>query len=216
VLTLAFDTATPATTVALVRGSKILAERSHIDPRRHAELLIPTINAVLAEASLTLRDVSDVVVGVGPGAFTGLRVGLVTARSLGDALGVSVHGVVTLDAIAAASGLEQPFVVVTDARRREIFWATYASAFSRDEGPFVGKPEEVAERVRSRPAIGAGATPFAELFGDTRGPDLPSAGALAQVAYRKLAAGGVLPPAAPMYLRRPDVTHSAGPKSVLS
>ena len=174
------------------------------------------VDAVLGEANIALSAVTDIVVGVGPGAFTGLRVGLVTARALGDALGVPVHGVVTLDALALESGLEEPFAVVTDARRREVFWATYSDAFTRDAGPIVAEPSDVASQLRGRPVVGANATPFADLFDDVRDPDLPAAGALARYAHRRLAAGRSLLPPEPMYLRRPDITPSSGPKSVLA
>ena len=215
-LILGLDTATPATTVAVVRSGEVAAERSPVDSRKHVELLIPTIHAVLEDAGVNLAQVTDVAVGVGPGAFTGLRVGLVTARSLGAALGIPVHGVVTLDAMAAASGLEEPFAVVTDARRREVFWATYAGGFTREQGPFVGKPDEVAKSLGDRPVVGANVTPFAELFHDVREPDLPSAAALAQIVYRALTAGESLLPPEPVYLRRPDAIPSSGPKSVLT
>jgi tRNA threonylcarbamoyl adenosine modification protein YeaZ len=216
VLILGLDTATPATTVGVVRGGEVVAERSQVDSRRHVELLVPTIHAVLEDAGIDLAQVTDIAVGVGPGAFTGMRVGLATARSLGVALGIPVHGVVTLDGIAAASGLKESFAVVTDARRREVFWATYTDGFTRAEGPFVGRPDEVAKAVGHRPVVGARATPFAEMFDDIREPDLPSAAALAQIVSRALASGEGLMPPEPMYLRRPDVTPSSGPKSVLS
>lgn len=101
VLLLAFDTATAAVTVALHDGESVLAEHSDTDARRHGELLAPAITRVLAEAGRRRSEITDVAVGVGPGPFTGLRVGLVTARSLGDALGVPVHGVCSLDILAA-------------------------------------------------------------------------------------------------------------------
>lgn len=91
-LLLALDTATPAVTVALHDGSRVLAESRQVDARRHGELLLPAVDRVLAEAGRTLDAVSDIVVGVGPGPYTGLRVGLVTAATFGAALDVPVHG----------------------------------------------------------------------------------------------------------------------------
>ncbi len=99
-LLLALDTATPAVTVALHDGHRVLAEVSEVDARRHAELLAPGIEAVLAQAGATTRDLTAIAVGTGPGPFTGLRVGLVTARTLASTLGVPVHGVCTLDVLA--------------------------------------------------------------------------------------------------------------------
>src|SRR3569623_476774 len=96
---LAFDTATPAITVALHDGGTALAESSTVDARRTGELLAPGIAAVLAQAGRTVAEVTAVAVGVGPGPFTGLRVGLVTARTFGGALGIPVHGLCTLAAL---------------------------------------------------------------------------------------------------------------------
>jgi tRNA threonylcarbamoyl adenosine modification protein YeaZ len=91
VLLLAFDTATPAVTAAVHDGERVLAETSTVDARRHGELLMPSIIGVLSQAGATMQDVTDVAVGTGPGPYTGLRVGLVTARVLGAVLGVPVH-----------------------------------------------------------------------------------------------------------------------------
>ncbi len=98
---LAFDTATPAVTVAVHDGYDVVAHESAVDARRHGELLAPSIAAVLAKAGARPGDVTAIAVGTGPGPYTGLRVGLVTARVLGEALGVPVDGVCTLDIIAA-------------------------------------------------------------------------------------------------------------------
>ena len=217
-LVLALDTATPATTVALVRredatvqpdgaSDEVLAEDVHVDPRRHAEVLMPMVDAVLAAAGVDRRDLARVVAGVGPGAYTGLRVGVATAQALGVALGIPVLGAVTLDALAVGSGLrERPFAVVTDARRREVFWARYDEHGRRTSGPDVGAPGVVAQELRGLPVVGAAATPFAEQFEDVTGPDLPSARWLPTAAAR---AGAV--DVRPLYLRRPDVTLPTPP-----
>ncbi len=94
---MAFDTATPAVSVALLGDEGVLAEHTEVDARRHGELLAPGIEKVLAEAGRSSTELTGVAVGVGPGPFTGLRVGLMTARALGDALEIPVHGVCTLD-----------------------------------------------------------------------------------------------------------------------
>jgi tRNA threonylcarbamoyl adenosine modification protein YeaZ len=148
VLLIAFDTATPAVTVALHDGTHVLAETTTVDARRHGELLASSIDAVLTEAGAGRLDITAVAAGTGPGPYTGLRVGLVTARVLGSALGVPVYGVCTLDVIAAdaakaAGGRE--FIVATDARRREVYWARYDAGGSRLDGPAVGVPADVAE-----------------------------------------------------------------------
>ncbi|MFI1468285.1 tRNA (adenosine(37)-N6)-threonylcarbamoyltransferase complex dimerization subunit type 1 TsaB [Streptomyces wuyuanensis] len=203
-LLLAVDTATPAVTVALHDGDSVVAESTQVDARRHGELLLPSVDRVLASAGLKLDAVTGVVVGVGPGPYTGLRVGLVTAATFGSALGVPVHGLCTLDGLAYASGLEGPFVVATDARRKEVYWASYDGSRTRTGGPAVDRPAEIAEQVAGLPAVGAGALLYPEVFPDARGPEHQSAAALAALAAEKLAAGGELLPPRPLYLRRPD------------
>ncbi|NUP30467.1 MAG: tRNA (adenosine(37)-N6)-threonylcarbamoyltransferase complex dimerization subunit type 1 TsaB, partial [Streptomycetaceae bacterium] len=152
-LLLAFDTATPAVTVALHDGSRIVSGCTQIDARRHGELLAPGIVTVLAEAGRDRTELTDIAVGVGPGPYTGLRVGLMTARALGDALGIPVHGICTLDALAYASGRGGPFVAATDARRKEVYWARYADARTRTAGPAVDRAADIAESVAGLPAI---------------------------------------------------------------
>ncbi|MGI5402343.1 tRNA (adenosine(37)-N6)-threonylcarbamoyltransferase complex dimerization subunit type 1 TsaB [Streptomyces sp. CA-135486] len=203
-LLLAVDTATPAVTAALHDGSSVVAESSRIDARRHGELLLPAVDRVLAEAGVKLDAVTAVVAGVGPGPYTGLRVGLVTAATFGSALGVPVYGLCTLDGLAYASGLDEPFVVATDARRKEVYWARYESARARVGEPAVDRPAEIAEQVAGLPAVGAGALLYPETFPDARAPEHVSAGALAALAAEKLAAGDDFLPPLPLYLRRPD------------
>ncbi|KIF68395.1 peptidase M22, partial [Streptomyces sp. AcH 505] len=139
-LLLAVDTATSAVTVALHDGTSVIAEESQVDARRHGELLLPAVDRVLAGAGMRLDAVTDVVVGVGPGPYTGLRVGLATAVTFGSVLGVPVHGLCTLDGLAYAAGLEGPFAVATDARRKEVYWARYADARTRTGEPAVDRP----------------------------------------------------------------------------
>lgn len=203
-LLLAVDTATPAVTAALHDGNSVVAESSRVDARRHGELLLPAIDRVLAEAGVKLDAVTAVVAGVGPGPYTGLRVGLVTASTFGSALGVPVYGLCTLDGLAYASGLEEPFVVATDGRRKEVYWARYESARGRVSEPAVDRPADIAEQVAGLPVVGAGALLYPETFPDARGPEHVSAGALAALAAEKLAAGDDFLPPLPLYLRRPD------------
>jgi tRNA threonylcarbamoyl adenosine modification protein YeaZ len=204
---LAVDTATPAVTVALHDGTSVVAESGQVDARRHGELLLPAVDKVLAEAGAGLDAVTDVVVGVGPGPYTGLRVGLVTAATFGSALSVPVHGLCTLDGLAYAAGqdgLEGPFAVATDARRKEVYWARYADFRTRATEPAVDRPAEIAEQLAGLPVVGAGAVLYPEAFPDARGPEHVSAGALAALAAERLAVGAELLPPQPLYLRRPD------------
>ncbi|MDX3103751.1 tRNA (adenosine(37)-N6)-threonylcarbamoyltransferase complex dimerization subunit type 1 TsaB [Nonomuraea angiospora] len=211
-LVLAFDTATPAVTAALHDGGRVLAEHTTIDARRHGELLVPTIEHVLAEAGAALRDVTAVVAGSGPGPYTGLRVGLMTAQGLATTLGVPAYGICTLDAVAYGSGLAEPFLVATDARRKEVFWARYADMRTRLDGPFVDRPADVP--VDGLPVVGAGAGLYAEILGESDAPPYPYAGALAALAAERLAQGTPLDPPRPIYLRRPDAVVPGAPKRV--
>ncbi|HZE15929.1 MAG TPA: tRNA (adenosine(37)-N6)-threonylcarbamoyltransferase complex dimerization subunit type 1 TsaB, partial [Mycobacterium sp.] len=128
-IVLTLDTATPAVSAGIVRclGSTgrvdVLAERVTVDARAHAERITPNVLEALADAGLTMADLDVVVVGCGPGPFTGLRVGMATAAAYGHALGIPVHGVCSLDAIGIRTAGD--ILVVTDARRREVYWARY-------------------------------------------------------------------------------------------
>jgi len=209
VLILAFDTATPAVTVALRDGSGVLAEESRIDARHHGELLAPSIAHVLAKAGATPRDLTSVAVGIGPGPYTGLRVGLVTAQALGDALCIGVDGICTLDVIAAGvTDVRGEFVVASDARRREVYWARYSAAGERLTEPAVGRPF----RVRC-PVAGEGAILYPEMTAEAVSPRYPEAARLADLAADR-AARGVAAPAVPLYLRRPDAADPRAPKRV--
>ena len=195
-LVLAIDTATPAVTAGIVDGSGVLAERVSIDARAHAERITPNVLAALADAGRTMADLGAVVVGCGPGPFTGLRVGMATAAAYGHALGIPVYGVCSLDAIGGQTTGET--LVVTDARRREVYWARYRDGV-RIDGPAVSAPADVdpgpAQSV-------AGSPDHAALFGlPCREPLYPTAAGLVAALD-----DWSRPPAAlvPLYLRRPD------------
>lgn len=212
---LAFDTATPAVTVALHDGERIVATSTKVDARRHGELLAPGITAVLDEAWVPRQDVTAVAVGVGPGPFTGLRVGLVTARTLGAVLDIPVYGVCTLDVLAIAAvdagSVQEPFLVATDARRKEVYWASYDEHGTRLDGPLVSKPADITERASGRPVVGAGARLYPDAFPHAVDPEYPEAGVLAGVVAEERAE--LLDPD-PLYLRRPDAATSYTPKRV--
>lgn len=208
---LAFDTATAQVSVAVHDGSDVLAEQVSQQAMKHGEHLAPLISAVLADAGAAMSDVTGIAVGVGPGPFTGLRVGLVTARTLGMALDLPVHGVCTLDVLAAeaiASGaVVGDFLVATDARRKEVYVASYSAEGVRVSGPSVVRPAEAAS---SRPVVGEGALLYPADFPHAVGPARPSAGWLA-----RLVLSGTIEPLGPepLYLRRPDAVAAAAPKS---
>ncbi|MEV7991099.1 tRNA (adenosine(37)-N6)-threonylcarbamoyltransferase complex dimerization subunit type 1 TsaB [Streptomyces sp. NPDC086077] len=203
-LLLALDTATPAVTVALHDGTDVITSSSQVDARRHGELLLPAVDRVLTDAGLRLGAVTGIVVGIGPGPYTGLRVGLMTADTFGLALGVPVHGVCTLDGLAYAADREGPFVVATDARRKEVYWARYDDSRTRVTDPAVDRPADIAAEVAGLPAVGAGALLYPDTFPVAYEPEHVSAAALARLAVERLDKGEELPPARPLYLRRPD------------
>jgi tRNA threonylcarbamoyl adenosine modification protein YeaZ len=204
---LAIDTSTSAITAALHDGAGVLLVASRVDPRGHTEHLAPLVQGLLAEAGGVPGDLTDIAVGTGPGPFTGLRVGLVTALTLGHALGIPVHGVCSLDALAeAADRADGDLLVATDARRKEVYWARYAVGARtplRLCPPAVARPADLLAGLRSLPTAGRAPRLYPELFPHPVGPLDVDAGVLARVAARRLAAGEPMP-VAPLYLRRPD------------
>jgi len=201
---LAMDTATPAVTAGVLRleGVEVLAERVTVDARAHAEQLTPNVLAALADAGLTVNDLDAVVVGCGPGPFTGLRVGMATAAAYGHALGVPVYGVCSLDAIGIESGATtSEILVVTDARRREVYWARYRDGV-RVDGPAVNAPADVPADAHAV----AGSPEHAALFDLPRvSPVYPTASGLVRAVADWTAEPA---PLVPLYLRRPDAKPS--------
>lgn len=215
-LLLAFDTATPAVTVAVHDGTTVVAQASAVDARRHGELLAASITSVLREAGACAADLTAVAVGTGPGPYTGLRAGLVTATVLASALSIRLDGICTLDVIAAQTAAsqvpgEQGFLVATDARRREVYWARYSPWGERACGPRVGPPGQLPADL---PVAGEGALIYPELAARSIEPGFPSAATLAGIAARRLADGQPPLPAEPLYLRRPDAREPGPPKRV--
>lgn len=216
-LLLALDTSTSAITVALHDGARVLAEATTLDARAHGERLAPGIREVLEAAGATPGELTHVVCGLGPGPFTGLRVGIVTARVLALVTGAALHGVCSLDALAAA-GPEGEVLVATDARRKEVYWARYAvspGSVRALSAPAVTKPAELAPQVRALPTVGRGPVLYPGLFPAPVGVLDVSAAALADLAVARLAAGEALADREPLYLRRPDAAPNVVAKSAL-
>ena len=216
-LILALDTSTSAIGVAVLAPGADPVVGVEVDPRAHTEKLAPLVRDTVAAAGVSLADVTGIAVGTGPGPFTGLRVGLVTAVTMGLALGVPVHGVCSLDAlaeqalVAVADGVDE-VLVATDARRKEVYWARYArgdcGAVART-APAVDRPAELAEAVRALPTAGRGPLLYPDLFPNALdGPLDVDPWWLGQVALRRLAAGDPMP-VEPLYLRRPDALTTA-------
>jgi tRNA threonylcarbamoyl adenosine modification protein YeaZ len=229
VLLLALDTATPAMTVALRDGSGVLARQTMVSSRRHGELLAAMIEQVLAAGGVARADLEAIAVGTGPGPYTGLRAGLVTARVLASVLDVPAVGVCTLDVIAreaapAAAGRE--FIVAADARRKELYWARYAPDGRRAGEPAVGSPAEVALAAAAPgtapaalgpapwPVAGEGPELYPELGACPIPPRYPDAARLAEIAAERLAEGAPPELPEPLYLRQPDARVPGQPKRV--
>ncbi len=216
-LLLALDTSTSAITVALHDGARVLAEATTLDARAHGERLAPGIREVLEAAGATPGELTHVVCGLGPGPFTGLRVGIVTARVLALVTGAALHGVCSLDALAAA-GPEGEVLVATDARRKEVYWARYAvspGSVRALSAPAVTKPAELAPQVRALPTVGRGPVLYPGLFPAPVDVLDVSAAALADLAVARLTAGEALADREPLYLRRPDAAPNVVAKSAL-
>lgn len=209
---LAFDTATPLVTVALHDGDDVVVELTSEHKMKHGEQLAPLIDRALQQAGIVRQDLTALAVGTGPGPYTGLRVGLVTARTLGFVLEVPVYGVCSLDVLAveaAGTGaVHEDFVVATDARRKEVYLASYDADGHRLDGPVVDKPAVLAT---DGPAVGEGALLYPESFPRPVGPQRPSAGWLARTVAEERAE---LMDPEPLYLRRPDAAAPGAPKPV--
>ncbi|HYE01371.1 MAG TPA: tRNA (adenosine(37)-N6)-threonylcarbamoyltransferase complex dimerization subunit type 1 TsaB [Alphaproteobacteria bacterium] len=213
---LALDTATTACSVAVLAGDRLAAARSAAMPRGHAEALLPMVEAAMAEAGLAYDALGAVAVTVGPGAFTGLRVGLAAARGLALALSVPAVGITTLRAFAAAApedGL--PVLAAVESRRDDVFVQLFAPDRRPLGEPRAVAPAAVAALLPAGPVrlVGDAAARLLPLLAGSGAlpsdaPEVPQAELVARLAAADLAAG-IAAPAAPLYLRPPDVTLPA-------
>ena len=209
---LALDTSSPQVCVALADGDDVVVELTSEQTMKHGEQLAPLIAQALESTGVGRQDLTAIAVGVGPGPFTGLRVGLVTARTLGFVLGLPVHGVCSLDVLAVQAvgtgAVSTAFLVATDARRKEVYWAAYDETGARLSDPVVERPGDVETE---HPVVGEGAVLYPMEFPSRLGPLRPSAGWLARAVAGGLAE--IVDPD-PMYLRRPDAVAPRPPKAV--
>jgi tRNA threonylcarbamoyladenosine biosynthesis protein TsaB len=188
---LAIDTSA-GTRVAVVDDGRVLAEADEAGTRRHAEAIGTLLRGALTDAGIEPDAVTGVVAGMGPGPFTGLRVGIAAARAFAFGVGAPVHPIVSHDAIAF--GRDERVLVVTDARRREVAWSLYDPGVVRLEGPELCLREDFAAIANRHPGV-----PVLD-------PPTVSAASLGLVAELLLTAGRALGPAEALYLRAPDVT----------
>ena len=202
---LAIDTSAGTSVAVVDRDGGTLAEHSSADTRKHAEVIGELIQACLTDSGIAVTDLSGVVAGMGPGPFTGLRVGIAAARAFAFGAGKIVVPIVSHDAIAF--GATEPVLVATDARRHEVYWSAYSGSDAaalpiRTAGPSLAKADQLESTVAdftSYRLIEAGQVSAAAL------------GLLAESLY---ANGRPFAADEPLYLRSPDVTISAGPKRV--
>ena len=202
---LAMDTSV-GVSVAILRSDGELTQSQTVDHGMQGELTAELISQAVADSGLEISDITEVVVGVGPGPFTGLRVGLVTAEVFAHARNIPIHGICSLDAIAF--DYTKPCVVVTDARRKELYWARYDG--KRIGEPQVSKPEELLAQFPDSEFVGPGSQIYPDFIS---GKVLElKAGSLAKL----FAAGAAqLVDVSPMYLRKPDAIEPTTRKSVL-
>ena len=154
-IVLGIDTATAMVSVAVVNGTAVLASSELRSDRRHAEDLTPMMDFVVKRAGLSFRELDAVAVDVGPGLFTGMRVGIASAQALAFALSIPLVGVDGLEALVSAvpaASAEQAQIIVPtiDARRREVAWAMHSVELGRVGAPQVGGMEDLLAAVRER------------------------------------------------------------------
>jgi tRNA threonylcarbamoyl adenosine modification protein YeaZ len=202
---LAIDTSV-GVSVAILRSNGELTQSQSVDHGMQGELTAELISQVVAASGIKISDITDVVVGVGPGPFTGLRVGLVTAAVFAHARNIPIHGICSLDAIAF--DYAKPCVVVTDARRKELYWARYED--KRIGEPQVSKPEDLLAQFLNTDFVGPGA----QLYPDSISGSVLElkAGSLAKLF---VSGNAQLVDVSPMYLRKPDAVEPTTRKSVL-
>ena len=139
---LAVETSSAWTSLAVADDGVVIAEAEHHDARSHVEAIGALFDDAIAPA-LTGTPVTGVVCGIGPGPYSGLRVGIAYARALALAWGVPIAGVCSLDAVASSNRQPDDYVVVADARRREVYWAVFDPTGTRIDGPHVGAPTDM-------------------------------------------------------------------------
>jgi len=216
---LAFDTTTDACSAAVASGGAVLAKRFELLRRGHVERLVAMVVETMAEAGLGFDDVDLIAVTVGPGTFTGVRIGLAAARGFALASAKPVAGFTTLEVLAAGVGWQraerQGVIAAMDARRGQIYRQTFGPGLVAQDEPAVVDRRRLAVPSGTWLAVGTGADAYAGLAGVTlgSGPDLPDAAVLADLAARRFARGAADLPETlpePLYLRPPDADLPGG------
>lgn len=220
---LAIDTALDAVSVCIVDGTDVLANAEAKSDRRHGEMLTPMIQSVLHEARCTMHDIGNIAVDIGPGLFTGMRVGIATAKAVAEVLETNLVGVSSLEVLARQATTEFDVVAaVIDARRGEVFWSLHRADDDREQlsTARAGSPEEclasITDRGQTVCLVGTGVARYRQTFEDglrLAVPDfafapesdyLPTATTLAAIASARLVDAVAVDELVPMYLRAPD------------
>lgn len=204
---LAIDTSV-GISVSIHDGTETVYEFTSNEHGVQGELTAQFIANAISAADITSRNITDVVVGVGPGPFTGLRVGIASALAIAHALDIPVHGYCSLDAVGCFS--IGNVLIVSDARRKELYWAQYRDGV-RVSGPHVNTPSDIIALATFETAIGPAAQKYSELI----------SGDIQQIQAGKLAdlftqGKGQVHEVVPMYLRKPDAVEPSGRKQVLN
>lgn len=219
---LAIDSSGAACSAALWCCGTVVGGRYHAMVRGHAEALMPMITETVAGAGMSLRGLDAVAVTVGPGAFTGLRIGLAAARGIGMAAGIPVIGVTTFAAVAESIPenvrRDRGILVVLDTKRGDLFAQFFTGDLAPVGLPVILAPEAAADLSSAEPTVLAGdgvALVRPHLRGDLRLVDIHSEGPInsidvVQAAVRLVESGQVLPPPVPVYLRAPEVRLALG------
>ncbi|MAK83365.1 tRNA (adenosine(37)-N6)-threonylcarbamoyltransferase complex dimerization subunit type 1 TsaB [Phenylobacterium sp.] len=211
-MVLALDTCLDACSLAVLDGGAVRAQASHPMGRGHQEAIAPLAQTVMAQAGLAFSELERIGVTIGPGSFTGLRVGLAFAKGLGAALSIPVVGIGTLAALAEPLGEELTFAAI-DARRGQIYLQAFAAGralMAPDALDLATAAARVAELSGGRQAVlvGSGAPLLADLMPGARQIDVP---ACDPAAVARLAAAQINPPSPrPLYLRAPDARLPGG------
>jgi tRNA threonylcarbamoyladenosine biosynthesis protein TsaB len=214
---LAIETATRLVGCALWDDGGPIASNLLVAGQRHVEVLMPAIDELCGQAGISVGDLDGVAVDIGPGLFTGLRVGLATATTIATARSIPAVGVTSLEALAHPHRRRQgPLAAIVDARRGEVYWALFEGDGRRLKqlrAPAVAGPHDVAHEIANVLAVGDGAVRYREVFeaagSEVAGPgDMwPSPLAVAELGMERLRGevfeGGSMP--APLYLRQADV-----------
>ncbi len=223
---LAIDTATDSVSVAFGDGKRVLAHSEAISDRRHAEALAPMIEFVRQQAGISFREIDVVAVDIGPGSFTGMRVGIASAKAIAQTLDVPLIGIISLDILAQALGpIDDVVVSVIDARRGEMYWSMYRQqqgatmqVHAPRVGPLADLIVDVVDRGQETHFVGDGAVRYRSEIEESLVNALPGCGFADERLSRPTAAAMMVlaqqravneqwqaaREVAPMYMRQPD------------